>query len=114
MRYFILLAEAGCRRIDFVPEGALSPRRCPIFCWGIFGSGRHLKDLIHHPPQFDVDELGQDAMLRRQAMPQLVVEDALDGNLLAAGIIAVGVPIGEAPNGVLSEAEGVRSAFPPF
>ena len=53
-------------------------------------------------------------MLRRQAMPQLVMEGARDVNFLAAGIVAVGVPIDEAPNGVLSEAKGVRSAIPPF
>ena len=53
-------------------------------------------------------------MLRRQAMPQLVMEDALDVNLLAAGIVAVGVPIGEASNGVLREAKASAAPFPPF
>jgi hypothetical protein len=42
------------------------------------------------------------------------MEGALDVNLLAAGIVAVVVPIGEVANDALGEAKGVRSAIPPL
>jgi hypothetical protein len=53
-------------------------------------------------------------MLHRQAMPQLDMEGALDVNLLAAGVVALGVPIGEPANNMLGEASGGRSAVLPL
>ena len=53
-------------------------------------------------------------MLRRQAMPQLVMEGARDVNFLAAGIVAVGVPIGERANSVLGEARSGLCAVLPL
>jgi hypothetical protein len=47
-------------------------------------------------------------------MFQLVMEAALDVNLLPAGIVAVGVPIGEPANGVLGEARGGRRGVLPL
>ena len=42
------------RRSMKPPENDIAARAVesspPVFCEGIFGSGRHLKYLIHHPP----------------------------------------------------------------
>src|SRR5580692_8246590 len=53
-------------------------------------------------------------MLRCQAMPQVVMKGALDVNFLAAGIVAVGVPIGEPANSVLGEARSGLCAVLPL